>query len=80
MPNWKIKMSTVKALSYCPSHQLTAWFSRKLILTAFLFIATSLMIVPAQKASASQLPISAVKTIIVKEAQEQRIYRYGHKL
>ena len=72
MPNWKIKMSTVKALSYCPSHQLTAWFSRKLILTAFLFIATSLVIVPGQKASASQLPIGAVKAIIVKEAQKSK--------
>lgn len=72
MPDWKIKMSIVKALSYCPSHQLTAWFSRELILTAFLFIATSLLIVPAQKATASQLSISAVKTIIVKEAQESK--------
>ena len=72
MPDLKIKMSFVKALSYGPSHQLTARFSRKLILTASLFIATSLVIVPAQKASASQLSISAVKTIIVKEAQESK--------
>ena len=72
MPDWKIRMSIVKALSYYPSHQLTARFSRELILTALLFIATSLVIVPAQKASASQLSISAVKTIIVKEAQESK--------
>ena len=72
MPDWKIRMSIVKALSYYPSHQLTARVFRKLILTALLFIATSFVIVPAQKASASQLSISAVKTIVVKEAQESK--------
>ena len=72
MPDWKIRMNSVKAFNHCPYHQAKTCLHRNVVLAALFFIAMSFVLVPAQKATASQLPTSAIKTLIVQEAQKSK--------
>lgn len=72
MPDWKIRMHIVKAFNHCPDHQAKTCLHRNVILASLFFIAMSFVLVPVQKATASQLPTSAIKTLIVQEAQRSK--------
>jgi len=72
MPDWKIRMHIVKAFNHCPDHQAKTCLHRNVILAALFFIAMSFVLVPVQKATASQLPTSAIKTLIVQEAHKSK--------
>jgi len=72
MPDWKIRMNSVKTFNHCPGHQAKTCLRMNVILAALFFIAMSFVLVPVQKATASQLPTSAIKTLIVQEAQRSK--------
>ena len=72
MPDWKIRMNIVRARNHFPYPQAKTCLRRNAILAALFFIAMSFVLVPVQKVTASQLPTSAIKTLIVKEAQKSK--------